>query len=156
MEVQGNFDPDLAFVNERLVEVIDYWHEIRSDRKMPAHGDMDVLDVPRHLLPHLELIEVLRDPDLRFRWRLIGTHVTTAVARDATGKYYDELYQGGDFDTVSGPFKWVAENAEPLRWYGTSGFVGKDWQAYEGVYLPMSDDGEIVDMILGAVHYDLT
>jgi len=43
-------------------------------------------------------------------------------------------------------------NAEPLGWYGTSDFVGKEWQAYEGVYLPLLSDGETVDMILGAVH----
>jgi hypothetical protein len=46
-------------------------------------------------------------------------------------------------------------NAEPLRWYGTSDFVGKEGQAYEGVCLPLSSDGETVNMILGAVHYVL-
>jgi hypothetical protein len=46
-------------------------------------------------------------------------------------------------------------NAEPLRWYGTSDFVGKERQAYEGVCLPLSSDGETVNMILGAVHYVL-
>ena len=43
-------------------------------------------------------------------------------------------------------------NAEPLCWYGTSDFVGKERQAYEGVYLPLLSNGETVDMILGAVH----
>ena len=46
-------------------------------------------------------------------------------------------------------------NAEPLRWYGTSDFVGKERQAYEGVWLPLSSDGETVDMILSAVYYVL-
>ena len=153
MEVQGDIDPDLTIESERLVEVADYWRKLRGDRKMPARQDVDPLRMPRHLLPHLELIDVVRQPDTRLRWRLIGTHVTTAVSRDSTGKYFDELYQGTDFAAVSEPFEWVAANAKPLRWFGTSGFVGKEWQAYEGVYLPLSDDDKTVDMILGAVQY---
>ena len=155
MEVQGDIDPDLAIQNERLVEVADYWQSIRGDRMMPARGDMDPLRMPRHLLPHLELIDVLQQPEVRLRWRLIGTHVTTAVARDATGKYFDELYLGEDLVTVSEPFEWVAVHGEPLRWHGTSGFIGREWQAYEGVYLPLSNDGKTVDMILAAVQYTL-
>jgi len=46
-------------------------------------------------------------------------------------------------------------NAEPLRCYGTSDFVGKESQAYEGVCLPLSSDVETVDIILGVVYYVL-
>ena len=59
---------------------------------------------------------------------------------------------GRGLGVVSSPFKRVVMNAEPLGWYGTSDFVGKEWQAYEGVYLPLLSDGETVDIILGAVH----
>jgi hypothetical protein len=155
MEVQGDFDPDLTIQSERLVEVADYWRMIRGARNMPSRDDVDPLQMPRHLLPHLELIDIERQPKFRLRWRLIGTHVTTAVARDATGKYFDEIYTGEDFATISGPFEWVAANAMPLRWYGTSAFVGKEWLAYEGVYLPLSSDDKTVDRILGAVQYVL-
>lgn len=153
MEVRGDFDPDLTIQSERLVEVADYWRAIRGTRNMPTRDDLDPMQMSRHLLPHLELIDVERQPRFRLRWRLIGTHVTTTVERDATGKYFDELYLGADLAPVSTPFEWVAMNAQPLRWNGTSSFIGKEWQAYEGVYLPFSSDGETVDMILGAVHY---
>lgn len=155
MEVQGEFDPNLAIQSERLLEVVDYWELVRGDRMMPKRDDIDPLRMSPHLLPHLELIDVDWQPNIRFRWRLIGTHVTTAVARDCTGKSFEELYLGKDFEQVSAPFAWVANNAQPLRWYGTSGFIGKEWQSYEGIYLPLSDDGKTVDMILGAVQYDL-
>lgn len=155
MEVRGDLDPKLAFQSERLVEVVDYWHAVRGDRPMPSRRHVDPLAIPGHLLPHLELIDVLHHPKLRFRWRLIGTHVTAAVGRDQTGRYFDEIYPGDDFATVSEPFKWVVDNAQPLRWFGTSAFIGRDWQAYEGVYLPLSDDATRVDMIFAGVQYDL-
>lgn len=122
---------------------------------MPSRQDIDPLAMPKHLLPHLELIDVIAETELRFRWRLIGTHVTAAVGRDCTGRFFDELYLGDDFETVSQPFRWVAETARPLRWFGSSGFIGRDWQSYEGVYLPLSSDGVVVDMIFAGVHYDL-
>ncbi len=153
MEVQGELDPELAFQSKRLIEVVDYWRQFRGDRAMPSRHDVDPLKISGHLLPHLELIDVLPRPEQRFRWRLIGTHVTEAVGRDSTGRYFDELYPDEDFETVSRPFKWVAENAKPLRWHGTSGFIGRDWLAYEGAYLPLSSGGTVVNMIFAGVHY---
>ncbi|MBT6429275.1 MAG: PAS domain-containing protein, partial [Rhodospirillaceae bacterium] len=146
---------DLVFEGERLAEILDFWRKACTGRTMPTRQDIDPLTIPPHLLAHIELIDVLTEPELRFRWRLIGTHVTTAVGRDCTGMYFDELYPAEDFETVSGPFKWVAENAKPLRWHGTSGFIGRDWQAYEGVYLPLSSNGATVDMIFCGVQYEL-
>jgi len=52
---------------------------------MPSRRDVDPLAIPGYLLAHLELIDVFHHPELRFRWRLIGTHVTTAVGRDQRG-----------------------------------------------------------------------
>jgi hypothetical protein len=92
---------------------------------------------------------------LRLRWRLIGTHLTAAVARDSTGKFFDELYLENDLAALSAPFEWVIENLKPLRGTGTSGFAGKDWMNFESVLFPLSSDGKSVDMVLGAVHYDL-
>ncbi len=154
MEVEGTFDPGLTVKSDRLAEVLAYWRGVRGQRTMPSRQDIDPLHLPPYLLPHLELIDVMSQPELRFRWRLIGTHVTASVGRDMTGQYFDEIYGTGDFETVTGTFKWVAENARPLRWHGTSGFLGRDWLAYEGVYLPLSSDGRIVDMIFAAVHYE--
>ena len=121
---------------------------------MPSRRDVDPLAIPGYLLAHLELIDVFRHPELRFRWRLIGTHVTTAVGRDQTGRYFDEVCPGDDLAAVSEPFKWVVKNVQPQRWLGTSGFIGRNSQAYEGVYLPLSD-GAPVDMIFAGVQYDL-
>ena len=81
MEVQGELDPELVFQSKRLIEIVDYWRPIRGDRAMPSRHDVDPLKIPGHLLPHLELIDVLPPPEQRFRWRLIGTHVTEAVVR---------------------------------------------------------------------------
>ena len=100
---------------------------------MPSRGDLDPLGLPPRLLPHLELVDVIHEPNLRLRWRLIGTHLTAAVERDATGQFFDECYSDNDLTTISAPFEWIVENMTPLHWTGTSGFAGKDWMNFESV-----------------------
>ncbi len=155
MEVQGDFNPDLTFQSELLTETADYWRALRGERRMPSRDDIDPLDLPPRLLPHLELVDVYHAPELRLRWRLIGTHLTAAVERDATGQFFDEFYSDNDLTTISAPFEWIVENMVPLRWTGTSGFAGKEWMSFESVLFPLSSDGKTVDMVLGAVHYGL-
>ncbi len=155
MELQGDVDPGLNIQNTLLIEAMEYWRTLRGDRQMPSYDDIDPIQIPRHLLPHLELVDVIRQQTPRLRWRLIGTHITAAVNRDATGQYFDEYYAGDVFPAISGPFKWVVENGQPLRWSGTSGFAGMDWQSFECVLFPLSRGGETVEMIMGAVNYDL-
>ena len=72
-----------------LRQVRDYWLTARGPRRQPAHGDIDPLQIPRPLLPHLVLTDVIHDP-LRLRYRLIGTFVTALAGRDATGRWLDE------------------------------------------------------------------
>ncbi len=60
MEVQGVFDPDLTFQSDLLVEVICYWQRLRGERRAPSHDDIDPMNIPRHLLPHLELVDVVQ------------------------------------------------------------------------------------------------
>jgi len=58
MEVQGTLDHKVALQSERLIEVVNIWHQVRGDRAMPSRQDIDPLHIPPHLLPHLELIDV--------------------------------------------------------------------------------------------------
>lgn len=56
--------------------LLDYWEARRGDRGVPRRGDIDPLDLPPSLLPHLLLIDVEREP-LDFRYRLAGTAADT-------------------------------------------------------------------------------
>lgn len=65
-----------------------YWDGKRRGRRMPARADLDPAEI-KLLLPHLVLMDVLRDasPDwpLDFRYRLIGTHVDANMNGRYTG-----------------------------------------------------------------------
>lgn len=153
MSLNVEIDPDLGLKSHALVELLAYWRNLRAEGEMPSKDDVDPLNIPAPLWPYLELVEIHRGDSLRLRWRLIGTHVTEAVSRDATGSFFDEPYDQDDYETLAMPFRWVMEHSRPLRLFGASGFVNKAWNSYEGIYLPLSSDGTQVDTILGGVHY---
>jgi hypothetical protein len=67
VEVQGTFDHELALQNTQWVEVSDYWEKVRGGRSMPSRRDIDPLHIPAHLLPLLDLVDVVWQPALRFR-----------------------------------------------------------------------------------------
>ena len=44
----------------------------------------------------------------------------------------------------------------PRRWrIGAADWIGKAFLDFESLYLPLSDDGETVNMVLGAVTFEL-
>jgi hypothetical protein len=61
-----------------------YWEGRRAGRIAPARGDIDPLDLPPLLLPHIVLIEVRRDP-LEFAYRLAGTAADTIHGQSLKG-----------------------------------------------------------------------
>lgn len=141
-------DPDLRMVSPVLRLGFETWNEARGDRAMPARGDLDPLRMPRALLPHILLIDLEAGPTQRFRWRLIGTHVTQIVGRDATGQYWDEIYEPRVLRTLSSGPRWAMENRQPVRSLGTAPIDDRSYLKSENLDLPLSSNGETVDMIM--------
>ncbi len=146
-------DPELNFQSAKPLELVRYWQDKRGSRRMPARADIDPLELSDHM-GNLILIDVEHAP-LRLRYRLIGTNITTAMARDSTGRYYDEIYSPEIVRHVYGSFDWLFEHKAPLRTHGRAFYPDKNFYDYEALNLPLSNDGETVNMILGELVFRL-
>jgi hypothetical protein len=141
-------DPDdLA---PELREAKDYWIAKRGARELPRRTDIDPVELRLHL-PFLSLIEVL-DGAKDFRFRLLGTGITETLQRDNTGKTVREVYATAEPDVMH----WMLEvyaiaaiRKWPVLWRGTLRVVNKEFIAFESLHLPLSDDGEHVNMLFG-------
>lgn len=121
---------------------------------MPARADMDPLSMPRQLLPNIFLLEVQHAPQ-RFRFRLMGTAVAEMLGEDWTGKYVDELPKTNQ--QVTGQYVETVQRREPTEFRNEySKFdpsVGRiRMMHYRRLLLPMSEDDEVVNMLLGATN----
>ena len=138
--------PTDRFDNDRLRELRDIWELKRNGRAMPSRADFDPLDLKQDL-GWIVLVDVENGPT-RFRYRLIGTKITELVGRDATGAYLDELYPASVQEIATMSFRKLLTSRRPNRILGTMHHAKKGHLNFEAIDLPLSSDGETVDMIM--------
>ncbi len=143
-----NHDPTLSFGSPLLSSLFGYWTEKRAGRAMPARADLDPTDpaLKAHL-GFIVLIDVEHAP-LRFRFRLIGSQVTSLVGRDSTGRYLDELYAPEALGEATESYRWIVAHRAPLRTLADLRQANREWLKIEALDLPLSRDQTDVDMIL--------
>jgi|SRR4051794_11536253 hypothetical protein len=135
-----------------VFEALNYWESKLNGRRMPARRDFEpVFEIP-HLLPWVILVDVLREP-LDFRYRVIGTGIAVRAHRDHTGCRFSELSRIGPGSVVWEDRLAVVETRAPKM--TTPVYIGRDKlvRSVSGIHLPVSDDGETVNMIFTFVSY---
>lgn len=143
------FDPK-TIVSPRLGRLYAYWDAKRGERLMPARADIDPVEFP-WILGNLSLIEVAEDGD--FRWRLDGSNLASFFGCEMTGRTLAE-YPYPDYVD-----KMRTTLVGAVHACGPSGFVRRfssqtqKWN-YESLYLPLSNDGQRVDMLMQAIEID--
>jgi hypothetical protein len=153
MTQERPIDDIAAAWHPKVREIYGYWQRIRpaADR-LPGRQHFDPLDVPR-LLPLIWMVDVHREP-LRFRYRLIGTQHVTAMNRDMTGLWLDEVHPTFLTAAVYKHYLGIVADPQPSYRKGRPGFnVHLDLYSMERVMLPMARDGFDVDMILALTVY---
>jgi hypothetical protein len=122
---------------------------------MPSRRDIHPSEIREHL-PWIVMLDVL--PGLQdFRYRLIGTLVTRYFDADATGQTISESWASQGEDAVAGLLEIlrdVARNKLVLRLYGEKNWSTIGLEKFESLYLPLSDDGDTVNVILQGFVFD--
>ena len=140
-------NPDLSD-NPRFLDLKAYWDRKRGTRAMPTRGDIDPLDLRKHL-GSLVLIDVL--PGMTdFRMRLIGSTVVEALGRDSTGKPLSSL-KPSDVNWwrfCHDLYTEIARHHVIARARGNLRMVGRDFRRFESVLLPLDAGDGTVGMIL--------
>ena len=134
----------------KLRRLFGYWDSRRGERAMPARRDLDPVDFA-YALPGIVLIDVLHKP-LRFRARLVGTMVVTRLGYDLTGHMIDELRDPTYRETILASYREVVAARRPSVVQRDEVAEGRSFR-YEVLRLPLSSDGEEIDMLMTAQEY---
>lgn len=140
-----------ALANPGLRRLYLYWHEKKGDRRFPARSDIDPLDFA-FVLGHVMLLDVLRNP-LRFKVRVHGTEMVMQAGYDLTGKFLDDIPIGDYRQYVLERCEGLVRSGAPLGLWHNRTLDGRR-RRYEALWLPFSDDGENVTMLLCALIYE--
>jgi hypothetical protein len=134
-----------------LVFLKTYWDAKRAGRPMPSRADIRPADMKEHL-GWIILLDALGDGS-DFRYRTIGTRVTQYVLADATGKTISEAIAPYGEDAAAAMLAFhrkAANDKQPVRAHGDADWLGRTFFEFDALFLPLSDDGAQVNMILSA------
>ncbi|WP_085900013.1 PAS domain-containing protein [Kiloniella majae] len=132
-----------------LVELLDYWEALPRVKELPARADIDPQAIPA-LLPYCELIDVHRNP-LDFEYRLIGTLIDEIATKCYTGLRLSEIPTQNPPSLMFALYERVAQEKKPIR--TILPYIGElpGIKDVESLVLPLSCDGNEVDMLLGGI-----
>ena len=140
-------DPDfIADCHERVRAIYRDWDGKRRGRRMPCRADLDPVDIPK-FLPDICLVDVVPD-ERRYVYRLIGTNEVAMRGRDPTGMPVGEGYFGTSAQSVFLNYDGVTRSRAPRIDRDPSITSDDRFIQHESIVLPLSDDGENVNMVL--------
>ncbi len=130
----------------RLRFVMQFWDERRGARVAPRRADFDPWDLTP-VLPLILLVDVLRNP-LDFRCRLAGTKVCDIHGVEVTGRHVRDLLPKRYSEKVWQEYADLVERREPqlCAVEYTNRFDLR--RRFTVLRLPLSNDGQSVDMIM--------
>jgi hypothetical protein len=130
-----------------------YWDSVRGTRAMPARADIDPARMAR-LLPHIIMYNVA--PGGGFTTRLVGDEIVRFVGRNTTGQTPGVLMPPRAAATMTSILEAVATERVPKFRVGKAHWCpDKTHRDFEACFLPLSADGEIVNLILGGIKFPL-
>ena len=138
-----SFDP-------RLQRFFAYWDERRGERRFPARRDLDPADFAS-ILGYVMVMEVHHAP-LRFRFRLHGSELVRHGGYDMTGKWIEDLPGAENRRALLERCLALVESGEP-QFVRSARLLDGRVMRYEAVWVPLSDDGERVNMLMRALVY---
>ena len=130
----------------KIRELYGYWLAKRRGRRAPARADIDPLEL-RSVLPHISLFDVV-EPGLRLRFRLVGTAVTV-IAGETTGKFIDELVPARVYAALHEHYVDIVHNFVGRYCVADLAWQGRPYVRYHRLLLPLSEDQQSANMVLG-------
>lgn len=135
----------------RLCCLYEYWDAKRGDRPAPTRREIDPVEIPE-LLGFINLFEVQDEPR-DFKVRLNGSEIVEILGQEITGKYCSSVISGQDAISCKKAFDICVDQRRPAIVQTSLAFCGKPYLGQTIVVLPLSSDGERVDMIITAHSY---
>jgi hypothetical protein len=128
-----------------LIEILDYWQWKCGGRFAPGRADIEPLDLVR-ALPRIMLADVIPEP-LGFRYRLSGTGISDVHGEELTGLAPLDLKPAEYGRLIDRHYRQCVSERRPLLHLIVLDLAHHS-RAYARLLLPLSNDGEQVNMLM--------
>jgi len=136
----------------RLKALYAYWTGKAGARRMPARKDLDPIEM-KEWVGNLMLLEFPTGKFIEFRYRLEGTRIEEFYDARRTGRGVETMTAESERKSVLPQWEVVFDQGRPA--YYESDILSSEGKLARQIklLLPLSGDGERVDMILGAIYF---
>lgn len=129
--------------------IYDFWSARCRDGRIPGRRDIDMVDIPRALLPDLLLFDVVEaDGARRFRYRLVGSDIERVAGIDPTGRFLDEIIPADRTAELVASLDAAIATRRPNTLESPFGFADREANHVRRIALPLSGDGTRVDIVM--------
>jgi hypothetical protein len=150
MSVVNRFKSAESLVSARLVAVHDAWLRIAAGRVAPRREEITPA-LLKSALPWIWMIDAI-DGGRDFRFRIAGDRVIQFLGRRYAGELLSQFVDQPFFQRMHAVLVESVRCRRPLAVGPTrSNLPGKEFLEMEIVVLPLSEDGEHVTTIFGAM-----
>jgi hypothetical protein len=151
MEAICDADLTSQIRDPRLLQFYDYWRDRRGHRRFPRRSDIDPLQV-RYVLGYVMMVDVEPHDSPRYRVRLHGSEMAQRARYDLTGKFLEDLPDTEYRAYVLGRCASLVRKGDPEIIHHDRVLDG-EVRKYEALWLPFSENGSDVTMLMCALIY---
>jgi hypothetical protein len=125
-----------------------YWRSLRPEAGFPARADLDAVELGR-LLPHLALVDVIRDPPpFRLRFRICGETAGAILGGDGTGKPFEAVFAPATLGAIRSEVELILTSGRSSLIERSLVKAGGARLGYRRIALPLAADHVRVDGLL--------
>ena len=134
--------------NQSTKTLYDYWNSLRGSRSAPDRRDIDPTKI-RGALANTFILEL--NDNREFDFRLAGSHICAAYARELKGRSFTRLWHPRDRDAMETLVRAVTEDhaAALITFQGVTALNTK--LSVETILLPVRHNGSTQTRMLGAM-----
>lgn len=144
-------DPTLTFGDPCYDQLLTLWRHKSGGRPMPRRSQITPRDLKDFLRNVLLFEREAKNPS-RFRWRLIGTNLTSVLG-EHTGKTFDESIPTQHLARWQQCGDLILDGGQPLRFLGRVHMNGREFLDAENLFVPLANDSDEPAFILGQCRY---
>jgi len=163
LEVQTPYEPALAEASvtdtppsgeerRRTLRAYNYWSEKAGSRAMPALNELDVAGL-EEFRPASFLIGFDGADYLAPVYRFVGAAIQAVVGPVEKGSAVQTTARGTVLGRVADHYLQAVANEAPIGFDAEFETVNASVVYYRGILLPLSEDGERVDLLLGVLSW---
>lgn len=138
-----------ADCDTRIRQFAEYLASKTPSGRLPGRQHIVPSEIP-DLLPFLAIYDVIREANgnLRYRVRLLGTHVVELFGEDPTGRFMDEFLPASRTEEVVERYHEVVQSKEPRYYADELVREGRKHVRFQRAAFPLARNGEEVDMMV--------